>query len=368
MRKLDAKISSRCGSGSDRRCLPLIINHVDVKNIVSKSGISGQTYAINPYVGCQHACRYCYAQFMSHFSGHIEPWGRYVDVKHWKPIANPHRYDGSTIFLSSVTDPYQPIEATEMRTRAALEQHVGTTAKISVTTKSDLVLRDLDLLQKFDDVTIAFSLNTLDDTFRSDMDDAASVARRIDAMRVVHDADIRTSCFVAPIFPGITDVEAIVDAVSDRCDEIWYDSLNMRDVYKSRIMEYIERRYQTLLPLYKSIYDDGDRSYWDDLIDEIKEITDERGMRCECGDGLTDDVKTPSGLFTDCHDDGCDDGTGNDCYDTQHVERNGTSCGIIKCFFSKERRERGSGGDDPDYNVKKSEMTQLAANLFNYNS
>lgn len=366
MRKLDERASSQHDCGSDRRHLPLIVNHIDVKSIVSKSGISGQTYAINPYVGCQHACRYCYAQFMSHFSGHVEPWGRYVDVKHWKPIANPHRYDGSTIFLSSVTAPYQPIEATEMRTRAALEQLVGTTTKISVTTKSDLVLRDLDLLRKFDDVTIAFSLNTLDDTFRSDMDDAASVARRLDAMRVVHDAGIRTVCFVAPIFPGITDVEAIVDAVSDRCDEIWCDSLNMRDAYKSRIMEYIARRYQTLLPLYKSIYDDGDRSYWNDLIDEINEITDERGMRCECGDGLTGDTKMASGLFADCHDDGRDDGAGDGCCDMRRVGRNGTSCGVIKCFFAKEWRERGGG--DADCNVKESEMTQLAANLFNYNS
>ena len=314
MRKLDAKISSRCGSGSNRRHLPLIINHIDVKNIVSKSGISGQTYAINPYVGCQHACRYCYAQFMSHFSGHVEPWGRYVDVKHWKPIANPHRYDGSTIFLSSVTDPYQPIEASEMRTRTALEQLVGTTAKISVTTKSDLVLRDLDLLRKFDDVTIAFSINTLDDTFRSDMDDAASVARRLDAMRVVHDAGIRTVCFVAPIFPGITDVKEIVNAVSDRCDEIWCDSLNMRDAYKTKIMNYIEHRHPSLLPLYKSIYDDGDRSYW-------------------AGDG---------------------------CCDMRRVGRNGASCGVIKCFFAKGWRERG-GGDDEE---RREDRTSLAANLF----
>lgn len=364
MRKLDAKISSRCGSGSDRRHLPLIVNYVDVKSIVSKSGISGQTYAINPYVGCQHACRYCYAQFMSHFSGHIEPWGRYVDVKHWKPIANPHRYDGSTIFLSSVTDPYQPIEASEMRTRAALEQLVGTTAKISVTTKSDLVLRDLDLLRKFDDVTIAFSINTLDDTFRSDMDDAASVARRLDAMRVVHDAGIRTVCFVAPIFPGITNVEAIVDAVSDRCDEIWCDSLNMRDAYKVRIMEYIKHRHPSLLPMYKSIYDDGDRSYWDNLLGDIKRITSERGIRCECGDGLTEDVKTSSGLFTDCHNDGCDDGAGDGCCDMRRVGRNGASCGIIKCFFSKEWRERNGGEDDAKNDTKTNTVTPLAVNLF----
>lgn len=364
MRKLDERASSQYDCESDRRRLPLIINHIDVKSVVSKSGISGQTYAINPYVGCQHACRYCYAQFMSHFSGHIEPWGRYVDVKHWNPIANPHRYDGSTIFLSSVTDPYQPIEASEMRTRTALEQLVGTTAKISVTTKSDLVLRDLDLLRKFDDVTLALSINTLDDTFRSDMDDAASVARRLDAMRVVHDAGIRTVCFVAPIFPGITDVEAIVDVVNDRCDEIWCDSLNMRYVYKSRIMEYIERRYPSLLPLYKSIYDDGDRSYWDGLLDEVKRIADEHRMRCECGDGPTDDVKTPSGLFTDCHDDGCDDGTGNDCYDAKHVERNGASCGIIKCFFAKEWQERNGVEDDAKNDTKTNTVTPLAVNLF----
>lgn len=308
--------------------LPLIVGHIDTKNIVSKSGIFGQTYAINPYVGCQHACKYCYAQFISRFSGHVEPWGRYVDVKGWEPIENPHKYDGSTIFLSSVTDPYQPIEEMEKRTRTALEQLVGTTAKISITTKSDLVLRDLDLLGMFDDVTVAFSLNTIDDSFRADMDNAASVSQRLDAMRVVHDAGIRCVCFVAPTFPGITDIGAIVDVVEDRCDELWIDSLNMRDTYKMRIMEYIENTHPNLLPLYRQIYDDGDWGYWDCLLDDVMKIAETHGMKSECGDGPTDDVQFAQSI--PCK------------FDNKDKER---SCKTIRCFFSKQWQERNGNSD-----------------------
>lgn len=319
-------------SHQSRHMLP-IISHVDTKNIVSKSGISGQTYAINPYVGCQHACKYCYAQFMNKFSGHVEPWGRYVDVKHWEPIENPHKYGGSEIFLSSVTDPYQPIEETEKRTRAVLEQLVGTTARINITTKSNLVLRDLDLLGMFDDVTVAFSLNTLDDSFRADMDNAASVSQRLNAMCVVHDTRIRCICFVAPMFLGITDINAIVDAVNDRCDEVWVDSLNIRDAYKTRIIGYIDSTYPSLSSLYRQIYDDGDWSYWNHLLDDVRKIAETYGIRFECGDGPTDDMQFAQSIpYRSDH---------NSC-DSKGSER---VCKIIRCFFSKQWKERNDKSD-----------------------
>ena len=345
----------------------LIIREIEAKSIITKTDIPVCDYAVNPYVGCTHGCKYCYASFMKRFTNHPEPWGEFLDVKYWPELRKPEKYAGKEMFFGTVTDPYNPQEEQYRRTRTLLEQLQGSGIKLSIQTKSDLVLRDVDLIRTFPEARVGFSINTLDEDFRADMDRAVSIERRLAAMKVLHEAGIRTTCFISPIFPGITDVEAIVDAVIDRCDEIWCDSLNMRDVYKSRIMEYIERRYQTLLPLYKSIYDDNDRGYWDDLIDEIKKIADERMMRCECGDGSTGDTKMASGLFTDCHDDGRDDGVGDGCCDMRRVGRNGASCGVIKCFFAKGWRERG-GDDDADYNVKESEMTQLAANLFNYNS
>lgn len=171
-----------------------IIKEIDVQNIMTKSALPVGGYSVNPYVGCPHACKYCYASFMKRFTGHTEPWGAFLDVKNWKPIANPHKYDGERIVIGSVTDGYNPYEEKFCRTRRLLEELRGSNAEIMICTKSDLVLRDLDLLKQFPKVTVSWSVNTLDERFRADMDNAVSIERRLKAMRQVYEAGIRTVC------------------------------------------------------------------------------------------------------------------------------------------------------------------------------
>ena len=71
-----------------------IIRDIDVQSVMTRSSLPVGGYSVNPYVGCPHACQYCYASFMKRFTGHTEPWGSFLDVKHWKPVGNPHRFDG----------------------------------------------------------------------------------------------------------------------------------------------------------------------------------------------------------------------------------------------------------------------------------
>lgn len=190
---------------------PMIIREIDVKEVVTKSNLPVCDYSLNPYVGCEHACKYCYACFMKRFTGHEEQWGEFVDVKFWKPIARPEKYAGKEIFIGSVTDPYQPCEEKFGRTRAVLEQLKGSGVRLSIATKSDLVLRDLDLIRTFPDARVSWSVNTLDERFRADMDKAAPVEKRLAALKAFHDAGVRTTCFISPIFPEITDVKAIIE-------------------------------------------------------------------------------------------------------------------------------------------------------------
>ncbi len=225
----------------------------DVKTVMTKSSLPVGGYSVNPYVGCPHACRYCYASFMKRFTGHTEKWGTFLDVKNWP------------IVIGSVTDGYNEHEATYRRTRMLLEQLRGTSAEIMVTTKSDLVLRDIDLLKTFPKVTISWSVNTLDEHFKDDMDDAPSIERRLAAMKKFHDEGIRTVCFVSPIFPGITDVPAIIDRAKDQADLIWLENLNLRGQFKGDIMRYIADKYPQLVPLYEEIYNKGKRDYWQAL-------------------------------------------------------------------------------------------------------
>lgn len=249
------------------------IRDIDVRSVMTKSTLPVGGYSVNPYVGCPHACKYCYASFMKRFTGHTEPWGTFLDVKNWKPISNPHKYDGQRIVIGSVTDGYNPYGNRFGRTREILKELQGTDAEILICTKSDLVVRDLDLLKTFKKVTVSWSVNTLDDDFRADMDCASSIEARLNAMKEVYEAGIRTVCFISPIFPGITDWRAIIGRVKNFTDLIWLENLNLRGQFKSTIMDYIRDNYPSLLPLYQEIYTKNNRNYWKELEESVKEYT-----------------------------------------------------------------------------------------------
>ena len=152
----------------------ILIQDVETKNIMTKSTLPVGGYSVNPYVGCTHGCKYCYASFMKRFTGHTEPWGTFLDVKHWPAIKKPQKYKGQRVVIGSVTDGYLPQEAQFQNTRKLLEQLRGSEAEILICTKSDLVIRDIDLLKELGKVTVSWSINTLDEGFKNDMDDAVS--------------------------------------------------------------------------------------------------------------------------------------------------------------------------------------------------
>ena len=255
----------------------ILIRNVETKNIMTKSNLPVGGYSVNPYVGCTHGCKYCYASFMKRFTGHTEPWGTFLDVKHWLEIKNPQKYRGQRVVIGSVTDGYLPQEEQFQNTRKLLEQLKDSGAEILICTKSDLVVRDIDLLREMGKVTVSWSINTLDEEFRADMDKAVSVERRLRAMKQVYDAGIRTVCFIAPVFPGITDFEAIFHRVKNQCDLIWLENLNLRGGFKQEILDYIQEKYPKLTSLYQKIYQKGDRSYFRGLEQQAEQLAMENG-------------------------------------------------------------------------------------------
>lgn len=271
-----------------------IINEIDVKSVLTKSNLPVCEYSVNPYVGCTHACKYCYASFMKRFTGHTEDWGAFLDIKRWKTIKNQKKYKDKELFIGSVTDPYNPQEETYGRTRALLEQLQGSGAKLSIATKSDLILRDLDLIKSFPNARVSWSINTLDENFRKDMDNAVSIERRLAAMKAFYLAGVRTICFISPIFPGITDIKAIIRQARQQCNLIWLENLNLRGGYKTVIMDYIQENYPQLYPLYHEIYDCKDRRYWIELDKKIKAFAIEIGLDYLTNDdSMTRDFNAP---------------------------------------------------------------------------
>ncbi len=255
------------------------IQEIDVKTIMTKTNLPLSDFAVNPYVGCTHACKYCYVSFMKRFTNHAEPWGEFIDVKNWPAIKDRGQFRGKEAFFSSVTDPYQPQEAKYKRTRMILEQLQGTGIQVSISTKSDLVLRDLDLIKTFPKARVSWSINTLDDDFRREMDRGVSIERRLEAMRQFYEAGIETTCFISPIFPGITDVPAIIERAKGQCNLVWLENLNLRGDYKGRILQWIHEHHTELDDLYRQIYTKGDRSYWGQLDAALSEYTAANGFR-----------------------------------------------------------------------------------------
>jgi radical SAM mobile pair protein B len=254
------------------------IQEIEVKSVMTKSNLPVADFSVNPYVGCVHACKYCYASFMKRFTNHPEPWGEFLDVKLWPEINNTKKYAGKEAFLGSVTDCYQPHEARYKRTRALLEQLQGSGISISIATKSDLVLRDLDLIKTFPNARVSWSINTLDEEFRKEMDRGVSIERRLEAMRQFYEAGVQTTCFISPIFPGITDVQAVIERAKSQCNLVWLENLNLRGDYRGRILDWIHQYHPELDSLYHDIYTKKDRTYWSELDADMRAYTQREGL------------------------------------------------------------------------------------------
>lgn len=177
-----------------------------------------------------------------------------------------------------MTDPYQPLEKKYGRTRALLEQLLDTGIGVSISTKSDLILRDLDLIKQFPSAHVAWSINTPDEDFRKEMDRAASIERRLEAMKQFYEAGIQSTCFISPIFPGITDVIAIIERAKRRCNLVWLENLNLHGDYKARILDWVHTHHPELDGLYHEIYTGGSREYWVALDRELRAYTEKEGM------------------------------------------------------------------------------------------
>ena len=161
----------------------ILIREVETKNIMTKSVQSACRRLLGQSICRLYTCLQVLLCFFYEalFTGHKEEWGTFLDVKHWPEIKNPKKYAGQRVVIGSVTDGYNPQEEQFGNTRKLLEQLIGSDADILICTKSDLVVRDIDLLKKLGRVTVSWSINTLDENFKNDMDSASSIERRIAA-------------------------------------------------------------------------------------------------------------------------------------------------------------------------------------------
>jgi DNA repair photolyase len=163
-------------------------------------------YSLNPYVGCQFGCSYCYAAFFVPDEEQRRDWGHWVDVKvnGIREILKRKDLKGKRILMSSATDPYQPLERKVELTRGIVEALAAPERQpvLRVQTRSPLVTRDIDLFLRFDDIRVNMSVTTDSDAIRKRFEPScASIDQRLEAIEKVKAAGIPINLFLAPLLP-----------------------------------------------------------------------------------------------------------------------------------------------------------------------
>lgn len=201
------------------------VQEILAKSILSKSQV--MDYALNPYVGCEHECRYCYARFMKRFTGHKEKWGAFIDVKINAPdlLAKELRKKKvGRIWVSGVCDPYQPIEGRYGLTRSCLEILARSDWSVTIQTKSPLILRDLDLLKRLKDLEVGYTITTANEHIKNLFEPRApSIGARIAALARLKSAGIKTYAMLAPLLP---ESEKLVSEIRGKVDYVYIDRMN----------------------------------------------------------------------------------------------------------------------------------------------
>lgn len=183
------------------------------KTILNKGTgyLSGYTHSLNPYAGCVYGCSYCYVRQMPVALFRRKEWGTWVDVKRGaaqllhQELSRAKSKGKVTIFMSSSTDPYQPIEYKEKVTRSLLEVMVENPPHfLFVQTRSPLVSRDIDLLRQLKDkVRVSMTIETdLDEMRKYFTPSAPPIQARLDALKKLDDAGIPVQVAVSPILPS----------------------------------------------------------------------------------------------------------------------------------------------------------------------
>lgn len=205
----------------------LKVKEIRAKSILNKSKIFD--YCVNPYTGCQIACSYCYARlFMRRYSGHEEAWGDFVDIKINAPEILKKQLEKARrgkVWVSSVCDPYQPLEKKYRLTRQCLAELLEKQFPLNLQTKSALVVRDLDLLTGFEDAEVGFTITTENEEMAELFEPkASSVKERISALEQIHLKGVKTFAFIGPILPG--NPHRLVQKLAGKVNRVYVDRMN----------------------------------------------------------------------------------------------------------------------------------------------
>ncbi len=254
------------------------IKEIESKSILTPCKIPGIDFTINPYIGCRFGCVYCYASFMGRFVGkRNKDWGNFVYpkinavdlLKQELPKKLKSKGTGKEIFLSSVTDPYQGLEAKYKLTQGCLEELVkfDYNGIVSVLTKSHLVTRDILLLKKLKAV-VGLTVTSVDDKISRYFEKyAPQVTDRYKALEKLNQAKIKTYAFLGPLLPHFLTQEKEIEKVFLKLKragtkDIYIEHLNLSKYIKDRLLREIKDLPKEII---EKFYASQKRDYREDL-------------------------------------------------------------------------------------------------------
>lgn len=214
-------------------------------------------YSLNPYQGCEHGCSYCYARPTHEywgFSAGID-FERKIMVKKNAPellekFFRKRNYIPKTIMLSGNTDCYQPIERELKITRKILEVCLAYRHPVSILSKNALVLRDLDLFIKMNElnlISVALSIPTMNEDLRRKMEPRTSSAiKKLEALKILKENNIPTGAMIAPIIPGLNSDETlnIIKEISETgADWFGYTLIRLNDTVEPVFVKWLETSF-----------------------------------------------------------------------------------------------------------------------------
>ena len=260
--------------------MPMKVSTCSLRPVLIPCSLNNFDYQVDPYLGCGHYCYYCYALNQAE-----SDWTREILIH--EDITGQLRDELSkispqTIYLGYNTDPYQPCEAEYRQTRKVLELFVETVFCASVLTKSDLVVRDLDIYQAMDHAGVSVSVAFNDDHIRKQFEaNTIDTQARIEALRKMREAGVKTGALICPVIPYITDVIPLVDLLAPITDTIWIYGLSMQ--------ERSERNWQNVQSIFNEHHFDlreeietvifsKEHPYWTRLRHELTELKQDRKL------------------------------------------------------------------------------------------
>jgi len=266
--------------------LGAVVREVRCKNLLNRTSIGD--YSFNCYVGCGHACGYCYARFMQRFHPHDEAWGQFVDVKvnAAEVLARQlRRLEPGEVFTCSACDGWQPVEREFGLTRECCRLLLEAGFRLSILTKSRMVLRDLDIFAGRD-VRLGVTITVLDESWARIWEPkASSVSDRVEVLRRAKSAGLETVLMLGPLLPEISDTDEALARLfalvaETGVDLVWTDMLNPRPRVWPSVQGVLARHRPDLVPHYRRLmFDRAERSAYECQLDaRIRRAAREAGV------------------------------------------------------------------------------------------